>query len=65
MMFILLIICFLVLKIYLVDDSCFFESPYARTLIDNINCISFNRLDESIVNSGIERNLCILHLEDG
>ena len=32
-----------------------FDSSYAKSLIDNKHCISFNRLDESIDNSGIER----------
>ena len=41
-----------------------YESPYARALVANNNYISFNRLDESIQNSNIERNLCILGLED-
>ena len=47
------------------DPRSFFDSSYAKGLIDNNHCISFNRLDESIDSSGIERNLCILGLEDG
>ena len=41
-----------------------FDSPYARAMIADNHSITFKRLDESIENSDVERNIYILGLED-